>query len=298
MFNANKTKGLVYTALAYVLAVAVSIGIGYYCKQYYQLHWLLTVLIADIAATVVIFIFSFLFNNSSFYDPYWSIQPIVIGAFYLWLQQHNGNTVSLRAWLVFACVVLWGCRLTYNFYRGWPGIEHQDWRYNDLEQQNGKAYWFISFAGIHLFPTILVYAGCLAMYAAMVDFTNNINIIDIFALLFTLSAICIETIADEQLLAFKKTNTNPKAILQTGLWAHSRHPNYLGEVMFWWGLYFFALAAAPAYWWTIVGPLSITLLFVFISIPLIDKRMIKRRPQYKQHRQKIPAIIPNPFKKQ
>jgi steroid 5-alpha reductase family enzyme len=77
-----------------------------------------------------------------------------------------------------------------------------------------------------------------------------------------------------------------------GLWAYSRHPNYFGEVMFWWGLFFFGLAADPGYWWTLIGPVLITALFIFISIPLMEKRSLEKREGYEEIRQKIPALIP------
>ena len=81
-------------------------------------------------------------------------------------------------------------------------------------------------------------------------------------------------------------------ILTSGLWAYSRHPNYFGEVLFWWGLYLFALTAAPSYWWTVAGPVLITLLFIFISVPLIEKHMKKRKPDYAVKRQGVSAWIP------
>ncbi|GAJ06174.1 unnamed protein product, partial [marine sediment metagenome] len=63
--------------------------------------------------------------------------------------------------------------------------------------------------------------------------------------------------------------------MSTGLWAYSRHPNYLGEVMFWWGLFLFALAADLSHWWVFVGPLAMTVLFIFVSIPMMDKRNLE-----------------------
>jgi steroid 5-alpha reductase family enzyme len=83
--------------------------------------------------------------------------------------------------------------------------------------------------------------------------------------------------------------------MDTGLWAFSRHPNYLGELSFWWGLYLFALAADPSWWWAIAGAVSITLLFVFLSVPLLDRRSLGRRPQYREHMKRVPALFPNPF---
>jgi steroid 5-alpha reductase family enzyme len=64
--------------------------------------------------------------------------------------------------------------------------------------------------------------------------------------------------------------------------------------MFWWGLWLFALAANPDWWWTIAGPLAITLLFMFVSLPLIDKRHLRKRPAYREHMEKVSGIVPLP----
>ena len=88
----------------------------------------------------------------------------------------------------------------------------------------------------------------------------------------------------------------PDDILSTGIWAYSRHPNYLGEMGFWWGLYLFALAADLSYWWAVVGPLSITLMFYFISLPLMETRMRESRPGFAAHVQRTSMVIPWPPK--
>ena len=85
--------------------------------------------------------------------------------------------------------------------------------------------------------------------------------------------------------------------MSSGLWAYSRHPNYFGEVAFWWGLYLFALAADPGYWWTIVGPCAVTALFLTASIPLMDKRSLDRRPGYAARMESTSALIPWPTRR-
>lgn len=80
--------------------------------------------------------------------------------------------------------------------------------------------------------------------------------------------------------------------MRTGLWAHSRHPNYLGEIMTWWGLWLFALAAGPGWWWTVTGALAITLMFVFVSVPMMEKRALATRQGYRQYRQETPMLLP------
>ncbi len=83
--------------------------------------------------------------------------------------------------------------------------------------------------------------------------------------------------------------------MDRGVWAYCRHPNYLGEILFWWGVFLFGLAADGDSWWRGVGALWMTVMFVTISIPMIDKRSLARRPRYAEHMKRVPALIPNPF---
>ncbi|MGH8561291.1 MAG: DUF1295 domain-containing protein, partial [Nevskiales bacterium] len=113
----------------------------------------------------------------------------------------------------------------------------------------------------------------------------------------TLGAITIETVADLQLHAFI-ARKQPGTFITTGLWGWSRHPNYFGEVSFWWGLMLFGLAAAPDQWWWIVpGALSMTAMFLFASIPFMDNRSLERRPDYAEYMKKVSALVPLPPKR-
>jgi steroid 5-alpha reductase family enzyme len=104
-------------------------------------------------------------------------------------------------------------------------------------------------------------------------------------------AIALETIADEQLRAFNRTK-QPGEICARGLWAWLRHPNYLGEILFWWGLWLFGVAAAPSWYWSVIGPLAITAMFLFASIPMLDRRNLERRPGYAEVMKSVPALVP------
>jgi steroid 5-alpha reductase family enzyme len=117
-------------------------------------------------------------------------------------------------------------------------------------------------------------------------------VLDWIAIVVTAGAIILEATADEQLRKFVKANPKPGKIMSTGLWAYSRHPNYLGEIMLWWGLFLFALSADLSYWWVVVGPVAMTLLFIFASIPMMDKRNLERKPGYEEHMRKVPALFP------
>jgi len=255
-------------------------------------------LISTIATPVillVVFAFSRGANNTSIYDPYWSVAPIAM-ALYWWLAIgiDTAGIHPVRALCVVALVTLWGVRLTTNWARGWQGLDHEDFRYADFRHKAGRAYWLVSLLGLHGFPTVQVLLSCGSVYVALAVGTRPFGWLDLVAVGVTAFAVLYETVADQQLRRFKATNDDPQGFIATGLWAWSRHPNYFGEVLFWWGLLLFALAADPGAPWTLIGPVTMTLMFWFISIPLIDERMVKRRPHYAQHQARVSRLVPWP----
>jgi steroid 5-alpha reductase family enzyme len=246
---------------------------------------------ADIVATCVIFGFSKTHNNSSFYDAYWSVAPVPIAVYWALVPEAAGAD-ALRQLVVGTLLSAWAIRLTYNWARGWTGLDHEDWRYIDQREFAGSFYWLVSFAGLHMMPTLMVFAGCLALWPSLVTGTQPFGALDVAAAVITAGAILLEGTADQQLRRFRLSQPPAGSILDTGVWSYCRHPNYLGEIGFWWGLYLFALAADPAAWWTGGGAVAITLLFRFVSLKLIDDRMLKSRPDYRARMERVPALLP------
>jgi steroid 5-alpha reductase family enzyme len=289
-------RALSFCTLAYAAALAAGWAVAHALGPSGQSPlWI--ALAADLAATLVVFAFSVALDNSSLYDPYWSVAPPVLGAYFA-LQPTASNANGARQVLVLSFVAFWGVRLTYNFLRGWGGLGHEDWRYADLRRKTGAAYWIVSLLGIHLFPTLLVFAGCLPLYAALAIGTRPLNRLDLLAAAVTSLAIVLEATADAQLRRFRnRPDRKQGEILASGLWAWSRHPNYFGEMLFWWGLFGFALASGPSQLWTGVGALAITLLFRFVSLRLIETRMLERRPGYAEHARNRPLFVPWPARK-
>jgi steroid 5-alpha reductase family enzyme len=283
----SRAAGFAWIVLSYAIAAIVAFVVASISGS--RLPAWQTLALADGAATVVVFAFSVLLDNSSVYDPYWSVAPMVIAPALLTLDSARLAPLARKA-VVLTLVLVWGARLTYNWARGWQGLDHEDWRYASYRQA-GRTYWIISFLGFHLMPTIWVYLGCLSLLPALSS-ARPLSFLDGLALLVTASAIALEATADEQLRAFRLANPAPGRVLDTGVWALCRHPNYLGELTFWWGLYLFGLAADPSRWWTVAGPVAITLLFVFVSTPLLDRRSVARRPGYERHMARVPALFP------
>lgn len=243
--------------------------------------------LADAIATVVVFGFSVATTSSSMYDPYWSVAPPALFAF--WATE--AEVVSVRAMIAAGLVAIWAVRLTFNFLRGFGEVTHEDWRYVDLRKKHGRLYWLVSFLGIHFFPTVLTFAGSVSLYVVLGS-NAPLGPLDALAAAVTALGIGYEATADEQLRAYVRSGPPKGEWLKTGLWRHTRHPNYFGEVTFWWGLYLFAVAAAPGAWWAAIGPAAITCLFFFVSIPLIDARMVERRPGYAEHMKRVSRLVP------
>ncbi|MDB5985055.1 MAG: hypothetical protein JWR16_108 [Nevskia sp.] len=249
---------------------------------------------ADVLATVVIFGFSYAYKNSSFYDAYWSVIPPLLALYWMW--RHPGMEHNPRALLVLALVWLWAIRLTTNWSVYWGGLHHEDWRYAIVRTRAGKAALLADLFGIHLFPTVQVFLGCLPIYAVMSRGDVALGALDAIAFVVTFGAIAIELIADLQLHAFIARRQSG-TFISSGLWAWSRHPNYFGELSFWWGLMLFGLAVAPMQWWWIApGALAMTAMFVFVSVPFMDERSVERRPAYREHMRKVSALLPLPPK--
>jgi steroid 5-alpha reductase family enzyme len=285
--DSERVRSFGVVVLTYVAALAGAIATAEIMGRGSPI---LTVFVADCVATLVVFAASMYFANSSLYDPYWSVAPPVIGLF--WASSLlDSQAVPVRQWLVLLLIFAWGIRLTLNWARGWPGLHHQDWRYDDLRDNTNAPYWLVSLSGIHFFPTLIVFVGCLPLYASLAVGARPLGFLDGLAFAVTAGAIALEGIADEQLRAFNRTK-QPGQICTRGLWGWSRHPNYLGEMGFWWGLWLFALAAAPEWYWSVIGPLAITVMFFAASIPMLERRSHARRPGYAEHAKRVPAVLP------
>ncbi|MEE4256464.1 MAG: DUF1295 domain-containing protein [Bacteroidales bacterium] len=281
----NKTLSVVVNLFVYVIAILVVMLTWRWIPEM-DLLW--KILIADVIGTIVVFIFSVVFNNSSMYDPYWSVQPFVIAVFLAGPLME----ITIAEMIVLFMVFLYGLRLTLNFYRGWPGMKHEDWRYRDFRKSFPGFYWPISFLGIHLFPTIMVFLACMSMLQIFHGPGMEYNIWFVLGLATMIFAVGIAFVADEQMKKFRMNPDNKGKLMREGLWRTNRHPNYLGEISTWWGLYFFSLAAGYDMWWTIAGPLTVTLMFVFISIPMLEKRELQRRPQYADYKKEVAMLLP------
>jgi steroid 5-alpha reductase family enzyme len=247
------------------------------------------------AATVVTMIATLRVDNGSVFDAWWSVLPPFAAIWCTTLAVGDG--VTPRQVAVHAVVWFWALRLTANWAAGWPGLDHEDWRYVRLKERWPVPKWAVYLVAVEGAPTLFVWLGSLSLYPALALGGDGFGVLDGVALSVGLGAVALELAADEQMRSFAATK-RPGDIMQGGLWRYSRHPNYLGEIGFWVSLWLFAVAAAPGVWWVVAGPLAMVGLFVFASIPLLDERSIERRPGYAEYAARVPALVPRPRRSQ
>lgn len=246
-------------------------------------------LIVGYAVSVaILYVVSQIAVNGSTFDAWWSVLPPAMAVFFAITID---DTSDLRRWLVAICALAWGIRLTANWAIGWPGLHHEDWRYVKLYRDAPMPRWLVSLTSVHLFPFVVVTLGSLPMVAAASVSGRDVGVIDVIAVVVALTGVALEHFADVDLRRFNRTK-QPGDVLDIGLWSRCRHPNYLGEMLWWWGLFLFALAADPGSWWTGIGALAMTVMFLTASIPFAEKRSQERRPGWSEYCQRTPLLIP------
>ncbi len=275
----NRAASFVAVTLVYIIATVVGIAV----YRMLDLPWWLSLLIADVAATVVTFIFSVIFGNASVYDPYWSVQPpVILIAFAI------GKELTVLGVLLLIVVSFWAIRLTANWAYTFANLNHQDWRYTMLKEKTGIFYPVINFVGIHMVPTLVVY-GCILPAVWAVINGVNVNFGSVLFLFLALGAATMQGIADVQMHKFRK-NRNA-SFIRIGLWKYSRHPNYLGEILMWWGVALSVICAAPNVWYLAVGALANTVLFFAVSIPMADGRQ-SRKEGFAEYKKQTRMLLP------
>ncbi len=281
----SRIWSFIIVALIYVLASAV--GIITYHFLPIDAVWL-KLLIADVVATILTFIFSVIFSNASVYDPYWSVQPIVIA--FAFAINYGVNSSGI---LVIIAISIWGIRLTVNWAYTFTNLNHQDWRYTMLKEKTKKAYPLINFIGIHLIPTLVVYACTLpAVYIILAKPILNPGLIVFFIL--SISAVILQGTADIQMHIYRQNKTT--TFIRTGVWKYSRHPNYLAEILMWWTIGLGMVCVLPEFWYLLAGTILNTMLFLFVSIPMTDNKQAKKEG-FDEYKSQTHALLPIPRKK-
>jgi steroid 5-alpha reductase family enzyme len=242
-----------------------------------------------VAAFSVLWALSLALKNAGIVDIFWGPGFVLVGAFYA-ITVPGGPT--LRGLVVLALVTMWALRLALHI-----GLRNigagEDFRYRKWRDEAGDNFWWISFFKVFLLQAVVLWIVSSPLLLAHTGGSDPIGLIGALGVALWCCGFVYETVADWQLRRFKKDPANAGRVMRSGLWSLSRHPNYFGETVLWWGIGLLALPAGG--WISLAGPVLITFLLLEVSgVALLDSEMVERRPGYADYISSTPAFIPLP----
>jgi len=245
---------------------------------------------AALAFMTAVWILSLLVRNASIVDTFWGIGFNALA----WATYVLTGQAALRGALMLGLVALWGARLAIHVgLRNWGRGE--DWRYRKWRDEAGRSFWWRSYFKVFLLQGVVMTIVALPLTLGISAAGSfSLGPLEYAGLSIWWIGFAFETIGDAQLRRFKRDPENAGEVMDRGLWRYTRHPNYFGESLVWWGFFLIA-ASTPLGAWTVFGPALITFLLVRVSgVRMLEAGMKDRKPAYADYIRRTSAFIPWP----
>lgn len=221
-------------------------------------------------------------------DAFWG--PAVAGAGCAWYVALMPE-IAPRGRLALALAVIWALRLSLHILRRGRG-RGEDRRYRNMRARHEPGFWWRSLYLVFGAQAVLAWIIALPLLGALRS-TAALNWLDALGVGLWLFGFVFEGIADMQLAQFQRTPAAQRGVMDRGLWRYSRHPNYFGEACLWWGLFLIAFAGGA--WWSVPGPVLLTVFLLRVSgVSLTEKDIAARRPAYAAYMRRTSAFWPRP----
>lgn len=231
------------------------------------------------------FFISLIQKSNDVADIAWGLGFVVVSAYCFFSYPHTPVAV-----LVYALVTLWGVRLSAHIGLRSRG-KTEDFRYQKMRTDWGKTVVWRSFLQVYVLQGFFMWVISLPILVASVADFPTLNGFSAVGVLLWVIGFAFEAIGDYQLSVFIKQKKNKGDIMQTGLWQYTRHPNYFGEVVLWWGIFIVVLPLDNGVW-SIFSPLMITFLLLKVSgIPMLEAKY-KDNPQFQAYKRRTSAFFP------
>lgn len=227
-------------------------------------------------------------RNVTIADSFWGPGFVLIA----WLTFFNAHGFIGRKIILTALVTLWGLRLFLHLHARNTG-KSEDPRYAAWREKHGENFWLISLFKVFLIQALFQWLIALGVqYGQIFAVPAQLTGFDLAGIFIWTAGFMIESVADRQLANFTKKPENKGKILDSGLWRYSRHPNYFGESLMWWGIFVIVLSV-PWGIWTIVSPLVITYtLLKLTGVSMMEETEFGDNPEYQAYVSKTSAFIP------
>ncbi|NTU48157.1 MAG: DUF1295 domain-containing protein [Syntrophobacteraceae bacterium] len=245
-------------------------------------------LLLVLALMSALWVASLLKKDAGVADIFWGIGFIVVA----WATFYATEGAILRSSLIVVLTTVWGIRLAAHI-----GVRNlgkpEDRRYQGWRAKYGRSFWWVSLFQVFLLQGVLLWVISLVLQAGQLSsIPNGLTWLDVLGTLVWLAGFLFEAIADWQLASFRSDPANTGKVMDRGLWAATRHPNYFGECLLWWGFFLITLST-PYGFLTIISPLTITFLLLKVSgVTLLETSIVETRPQYREYMERTSAFIP------
>jgi len=254
----------------------------------YALSIFITNLAAVMAMMFAVWLLSLIKGDASIVDVFWGLGFVVVA----WLTFLQADGYLGRKVLITVLTTLWGLRLALHILiRNWGHGE--DRRYQAWRAQYGARFWWVSLFTVFGLQGVLLWAISLVLQVGQLSaIPARLVVLDFMGVIIWAVGFIFEAVSDWQLYRFKADPENKGKVMNKGLWAYSRHPNYFGESLVWWGLFLITLAT-PGSAWTVISPMVITFLLLKVSgVTLLEKTIVDSRPEYREYIETTSSFIP------
>ncbi|MEO8271230.1 MAG: DUF1295 domain-containing protein [Aureliella sp.] len=240
------------------------------------------------AALLALWMLSLALRNSSIIDIFWGLGFVLVS----WTSVALSTNSSAKSLLLALMVSMWGFRLA--GYLAWRNVgKPEDYRYAAMREKYGRKFPVVSLFTVFGLQGLLTAVISLPLQAG-INGTGRLNAISCVGIVLGLIGLTFESVGDYQLARFKADVSNQGKVMDQGLWRYTRHPNYFGDFLVWWGL--FLVAAEPSsWWWTIIGPLLMSFLLIRVSgVRLLESSLRQRIDGYDQYVRSTSPFLPWP----
>lgn len=232
------------------------------------------------------FLVSLIKRRNDVADVAWGLGFVLLAWTSFFLSGRSGT----RGILIGILVSTWGLRLAWHIHarhRGKP----EDFRYMAWRREWGRWFYARSYAQVYLLQGALLFLVSLPVLIINRSTSGTFGLLNGFGVCVWMCGFIFESVGDAELAQFTKNPVNRGKILQNGLWRYTRHPNYFGEVVQWWGIWLVAVGV-PGGWFGIIGPLTITFLILKVSgIPMLEKKMAEN-PDFAEYKRRTNVFLP------
>lgn len=234
------------------------------------------------------FIISLIKKRNDVADIAWGLGFIVMA----WVSFLLSENYGTRGLLVGVLVSIWGFRLAWHIHTR-NKAKKEDFRYLAWRKEWKSFFYLRSYLQVYILQGFFLFI--IAIPIMEINRNNGLSLgwLDFIGLFIWVIGFYFEARGDAELSQFTKNPLNKGKIIQSGLWQYTRHPNYFGEVTLWWGIYIISLGSTP-FFYTLIGPLTITILILFVSgIPLLEKKYAGN-PDFEEYKRKTSVFFPLP----